>query len=68
MEHLLLGLLVEGLVGLGGPLAGLVEGFGFGLVDEVLVLEAFLGERYLKAVAFDSDGAIGQVLHVDTQA
>ena len=53
-----MGFLVEGLMGLRGPLAGLVEGFGFGLVDEILVQEAYLGERYHDAVALDGDGAI----------
>ena len=36
-EHLAVGFLVEGLVGLGGPFAGLLEGLGFGLVDEILI-------------------------------
>ena len=43
LKHLGLGLLVEGLVGLGGPFAGFVEGLGFGFVDEVFVQEGDLG-------------------------
>ena len=43
VEHLAVGLLVEGLVGLWGPFATLVEGLGFGFVDEVFVQEGDLG-------------------------
>ena len=43
VEHLAVGFLVEGLVGLWGPFATLVEGLGFGFVDEVFVQEGDLG-------------------------
>ena len=43
LEHLAVGLLIEGLVGLRGPFARLVERLGFGFVDEVFVQEGYLG-------------------------
>lgn len=68
VEHLTVGFLVEGLVGLGGPLAGLVEGLGLGLVDEVLIQQADLGEGHLEGVALDGDSIVAQLLHVDAEA
>ena len=67
VKHLAVGLLVEGLVGLGCPLAGFVERLGLGFVDEVVIQEGDFGERGLDAVALDGDGIITQLLHVDAQ-
>ena len=67
VKHLAVGHLVEGLVGLGCPFAGFVEGLGFGFVDEVVIQEGDFGERGLDAVALDGDGIIAQLLHVDAQ-
>ena len=54
-------------MGLGGPLAGLVEGLGLGLVDEVFIQEADLGEGHLEGVALDAYCVVAQLLHIDAE-
>lgn len=68
VEHLIAGFAIKSIMGLGGPLAGLVEGLGLGLVDEVLVQQADLGEGHLEGVALDGDGVVAQLLHIDAKA
>ena len=67
VEHLIAGFAIKSIMGLGGPLAGLVEGFGLGFVDEVLIQQADLGEGHLEGVALDGDGIVAQLLHIDAE-
>ena len=67
VEHLIAGFAIKSIMGLGGPLAGLVEGLGLGLVDEVLIQQADLGEGHLEGVALDAYCVLAQILHIDLQ-
>ena len=60
-EHLIAGFAIKSIMGLGGPLAGLVEGLGLGLVDDDL------GEGHLEGVALDAYCVLAQILHIDAE-